>query len=139
MHDQFKYFLINEQKFYLGAKAGDILTALQNLEEDAPNMGNRALNRAAQGIVNQIRRVLHGRWDDSDVKYLKKLQKVGVALMKAIDEKDDMEEIVASSGAELQSLLTDLEMPINSLGGEDEFSGKNEDQPLNPGTDIDLD
>src|SRR6185503_4785915 len=96
MLDQFKSFLLNESKHYLGERSGDILNALQNLQDDAANMGNRALIRACQGIANQIRRILHGRWDEEEIQYLKRLQKVGVALMKGIDESENMEEIIAS-------------------------------------------
>lgn len=118
MIDQFRSFLLNEQRHYLGQRAGDILSALQNLQDDSGALGNRALIRACQSIVNQIRKILHGRWDEADVKYLKYLQKVGVAIMKAIDEKDDLKEVIASAASEMEGLLNKLEMPINSLGSE---------------------
>lgn len=126
MHDQFRSFLLNESKHYLGQRSGDILTALQNLQEDMDGLGKRAVMRAAQGIVNQIRIILHGRWDEQDVKYLKSLQKIGVALMKSIDENDDVKEIVASSVMELEGLLDKLQMPINNLGTEDNSEGEEE-------------
>lgn len=133
MMDQFKYFVINEQKFYLGQRAGDILTVIQNLENDASNMGNRALIRAIQGVANQIRRILRGRWDESDIQYLKRLQKVGVALLKGIDEKEDIEQLIVSCSAEIQSLLNDLEVPINSLGSQEEPDDTEDEQPLQQG------
>jgi len=117
---KFKEFLICENKFYLGQKAGDLLTAVQSLRDDAPQIGNRAMIRAAQGIVNQIRRILHGRWDDEDVKYLKQLQKIGVAIAKAIDSKENMDEVIASASQELEELLDKLEVPVNALGSEEE-------------------
>lgn len=119
MIDQFKSFLFNETKYYLGQRAGDILTALQNLQDDSNTLGNRALIRASQGVVNQIRRILHGRWDEGDVKYLKHLQKIGVAIMQAIDEKGDLPEVISSAVAEVEKMLSDLETPVNSLGSED--------------------
>jgi hypothetical protein len=82
-------------------------------------MGNRALIRACQGIVNQIRRILHGRWEDEDLQYLKQLQKIGVAIMKAIDDNTEMEEVIVSATTELEELLNKLQMPINSLGTEE--------------------
>lgn len=124
MLDQFKSFLLNETKYYLGQRAGDILTALQNLQEDMDGLGKRATTRAAQGIVNQIRIILHGRWDEQDEKFLKSLQKIGVALMKAIDENEDIKEIVASSVNEIEKMLDKLEMPINNLGAEDKKEPK---------------
>lgn len=116
----FKDFLICENKYYLGQKTGDLLTAVQSLMDDAPNIGNRAMIRAAQGIINQIRRILHGRWDDEDLKYLKQLQKIGVALAKAIDSKENMDEVIAAAVQELEDLTDRLEVPVNTLGSEEE-------------------
>jgi hypothetical protein len=130
---RFKDFLINENKYYLGQKAGDLLTAVQGLGEDAPNLGNRALIRAAQGIVNQIRRILHGRWDDEDAKYLKTLQKVGVALCKAIDAKDELEGVIASSAQTLEAMLGKMGVPVNNIGAEE---GEPAEEPLAAGSDI---
>jgi hypothetical protein len=114
----FKNFLINENKYYLGQKVGDILSALQSLSEDAPNLGNRALIRASQGIINQIRRVVHGRWDDEDLNSLKSLQKVGVAICKAIDEKSDMSGILAGAVAVIEKITQDSEVPVNDLASD---------------------
>ena len=41
----------------------------------------------AEDIANQIRKILHASWPRSEHKYLKVLQKCGVALMKAIEDK----------------------------------------------------
>jgi hypothetical protein len=137
MNIKFRDFLLNENKHYLGQKSGDVLTSLQNLEDDVGGMGNRASLRACQGIANQIRRILHGSWEEEDVKYLKRLQKVGVALMKAIDEKEDMEEVISSCGAEMQKLIDDLEVPINSLASsEDTEDNSKEPEPLMPGSEF---
>lgn len=114
--NQFKSFLLNESKHYLGKRSGDILTALQSLQEDISGLGTRAIIRASQQIVNQIRRIVHGRWDEQDVKYLAILQKIGVAIMKAIDEHDDLEEVIASSVSELEKMIDKLGTPINTLG-----------------------
>jgi len=130
----FKDFLISENKYYLAQKAGDLLTAVQSLGEDAPNLGNKALIRAAQGIINQIRRIVHSRWDDEDLKYLKVLQKIGVALCKSIDEKEDMAEVIASVQSELEEMLNKMEVPINSVGSEEEAEEGQE--PFAVGTDI---
>jgi hypothetical protein len=143
MFDQFKSFLLNETKHYLGQRAGDILTALQNLQDDASGMGSRALIRASQGIVNQIRRILRGRWNEQDVQHLKTLQKIGVALMKAIDENQELPEVIASSVMELEGLLDKLQVPINSLGTEDvdvpdetETPEESDDGPFKPGSEL---
>lgn len=138
MINQFKNYLLNEQKHYLGQRSGDILTALQNLQDDAENMGSRVLIRVCQGIVNQIRIILHGRWDEEDVKYLKKLQKIGVALMRAVDDNDDLPQVISSAVMELEGLLNDLQMPINSLGTEDVEPEEDTppEEPLQPGSEL---
>lgn len=133
---RFNDFLLNEDKYYLGQRAGDILTAIQSLSEDAPNMGARLLIRASQGIVNQIRRVLHGRWDDGEEKYLKKLQKVGVAIMRAIDSNEELSEVIAACAQEIETLLQDLEVPINSLGSEESPTEDDEVPPMDVGTQL---
>ena len=117
---KFKHFLLNEGKYYLAQKTGDLLTAIQSLRDDSPNMGNRALIRAAQGVINQIRRILKGRWDEGDTRYLEVLQKIGVALAKAIDTKDDMGIVIASAAQELEQMTSELEVPVNNLGNEEE-------------------
>jgi hypothetical protein len=133
----FKDFLINENKYYLGQKAGDLLSAVQELGEDAPNLGNRSLIRATQDLVNQIRRILHSRWDDEDLKYLKTLQKIGVALCKAIDDKEDIAEVISSVQDELEQMTAKMEVPVNNVGSEDDAEDNVEEKPITPGTDID--
>jgi hypothetical protein len=132
---RFKDFLTNENKYYLAQKSGDLLTAAQSLGEDAPNLGNRALIRATQGMINQIRLIVHGRWDDEDLKYLKTLQKIGVALCKAIDDKEDMATVISSVQSELEDMTGEMEVPVNSVGSEDEEQD-NANEPLSAGTDI---
>lgn len=117
---RFKEFLLNEQQAYLGLKVGDILTAAQELRDDAKNMGSRDLTRFSQRIVNQIRRILHSNWPREETKHLKVLQKAGVALMKAIDEKDDLGSTISGVVSVLEKLVASLGVPINKLASSDE-------------------
>lgn len=117
---RFKEFLLNEQQAYLGLKVGDILTAAQELRDDAKNMGSRDLTRFSQRIVNQIRRILHSNWPREEAKHLKVLQRVAVALMKAIDEKEDLGSTIAGSVSVLEKLVSNLGVPINKLASSDE-------------------
>lgn len=109
-------FIITEDRRYLGQQLGDILSALQSLASDADNLGNRQLIRGTQGIVSQIRRILHDSWPDSEEHTLKTLQKVGVALAKGIDTNEDLRQVIATSVQILQKSATDLGAPINDLG-----------------------
>jgi hypothetical protein len=112
----FREFLLNEQRAYLGQKVGDILTAVQDLRDDAKSMGSKNLVRYAEKVVNQIRRVLHTHWSREETKHLKALQKVGVALMKAIEERDDLEGTITSASQELEKLSGRLGVPLHQLG-----------------------
>jgi len=111
----FKGYLLYETKSYLGQKVGDILTALQSLNDDAPNMGTRQLLSAAKGIASQIKRILHDNWPDSETTTLKTLQRIGVALMKSIDENQPIGDVLSASVQELQQASEDLGMPVNDL------------------------
>lgn len=114
----FKNFLILEQREYLGEKVGDILTSVHELLSSEKQIGARQLVNNSENIVNQIRKILHSSWQKSERKFLKKLQKCGVAIMKAIEEKDDLKEILNSVSAELENITSKIGTPINKLGGE---------------------
>lgn len=115
MKNQFKSFLLLEEKVYLGQRIGDVLTALQELTDHAPNMGKRHLIRIIVNIVKQIRRILHGSWTYEEEKYLKELQKIGVALMKGLDDNEDLIQVVSSCTNTCEKLSDKLDTPINNL------------------------
>lgn len=115
----FRQFLILENRSFLGQKVGDILTATQELRDDSKNMGSRDLTRFSEKIVNQIRRILHSQWPREEKKHLLSLQKIAVALMKAIDEKDDLSSVVSSAASELEKLSGKLGVPIHKLASPD--------------------
>lgn len=112
---RFKEFLLNENRAYLAQKAGDILTALQELRDDAPNMGTRDLTQYSMRIVNLIRRILHSNWPKEEQPTLLGLQKAAVAIMKSIDEKDDLPGTITAVVGLMEKLVGDLGVPINSL------------------------
>lgn len=112
----FKHFLLNEEKSYLGQRINDVLTALHDLQEDIENLGSRHINRMAESIVNQIRRVLHSNWSEKQHKSLKSLQKAGVAIMKAIEEKGDIKAVLASATQEIEELSGKLGNPVSDIG-----------------------
>ncbi len=114
----FKDFLLNENKQILGHKVADILTAVQDLADNGQNMGTRLLVKRATTVVNMIRRILHSPWNDENQKYLKVLQKAGVALMKAIDEKDDLPGTIAGVSEELGKLSQKMHIPVHNLGSD---------------------
>jgi hypothetical protein len=116
----FKEFLLNESRAYLGVRIGDILNGIQDLSQNAKAMGTRQMVRNSEVIVNQIRRILHSNWSKEDEKHLKQLQKVGVALAKAMEEKDDLEDTIAACQQALEDLSGDLGVPVNQLGSPEE-------------------
>jgi len=128
----FKQFLLNENKAYLGQKVGDILTSLKEINADSKTMGSRDLVRFSERVANQIRRILHSNWSKEEKRYLLTLQKVAVAIMKAIDEKNDLAGIIASSTTTLEKLVADLGVPIHKFASPDKTDDKKEKNTAPP-------
>lgn len=112
---RFSSFIINEQSEFLAQKIGDLLTAVQDLRDNGKSMGTRDLTKFSEKIVNQIRRVLHSHWSREQQVHLKVLQKVAVAIMKGIEEKGDLNGIIAGSADTLEKLSGNLGVPLNRL------------------------
>ena len=112
----FKQFVLNEDKAYLDQRISDILSALQDLNDSADNMGARHLVSNAEAVVNQIRRVVHTHWPEKEESKLLVLQRCGVAIMRAVEEKDDLQSVLKSC----QSNLEDISggSVANNLGSE---------------------
>ena len=125
----FKYFLLHEDTVYLAQRVGDVLNALQELEQNADALGSRQMTRGVETVVNQIRRILHTAWPKEDEKYLKDLQKVGVGLMKAVEEKDDLPAILSSCSSELQQVMKRLGEPVNQLATPEDKMAHDEESP----------
>lgn len=128
MKVEFKDFILDENRAYFGQRLGDILNALQDLSDNSKGLGTRQLVRNSEGIVNQIRRILHTHWPAREEHNLKRLQKVGVAIMKAIEEKDDLEGILQGASGEMQGMLGDLDQPLNKLASPEGEETPKDDQ-----------
>jgi hypothetical protein len=124
MKFEFKDFLLNEDKAYLGQQIGNILSATQDLVQNSKGMGTRQLVRSSETIVNQMRRILHTHWPQQHEDDLKRLQKAAVAIAKSIEDKDSLEEILQGAAQELEGLMGDMDSPVNQLGSPPE-----QDQP----------
>ena len=120
----FKKYILNENKNYLAEKLSDILTSLQELDQHAGSMGSRHLLNNSEKIVSQLRRILHTKWGRGETESLKRLQKCGVAIMKSIEEKDDILPIIRSCVKEIESMLSDMDAPINKLPEHVDVSNK---------------
>lgn len=125
---EFRIELLTEDKSYLGRRISDILNGVHELDQNAPNIGTRELTNNAEGIVNQIRRILHTNWPRDDRKHLEALQKVGVAIMRSIEEKGDLPTVISNSGNELEKVLGDLGVKVNNLAAP-EVEGQVPDEP----------
>lgn len=126
----FKYFLINEDKAFLGHKIGDVLTAAQDLEDDLDNLGARQIARISDSIVNQIRKILHSNWQQNQHPHLQELQAVAVMIKKAIEEKRnkgatfDLKETIKMAIQKLEDLSTKLGQPVNQTTAPPEDAGE---------------
>jgi hypothetical protein len=126
---RFEYFLMNEGKVNLAQNMGDILTAIQGLSDDASGLSRRAMDRGINQVVDQIRRTLHGHWEDTERPFLLTLQKIGVALMNVLSETDgDIPSVLISSVSELERALSKIEEPINTVGAEKDVDEKPDDE-----------
>lgn len=126
--DRFKLFLINEERNFLGRKIGDVLTAMQDIQQDMPNLGSRHLTKLGEDLVNQIRAILHSRWSPKHEKDLRELQKVAVAIMRTIDERGDLREIIPTATQVLQTVSGKLGAKVNNLKAPDAIPGQNASQ-----------
>jgi hypothetical protein len=126
---RFKEFLLTEQREFLIDKINDILTGIHELLQAGKQMGARQMLKNSEEVVGRIRSILHGSWPRSEHKYLKVLQKCGVALMKAIDEKGDLPEVFNSVRAELEKLSGKFKKPVNKLGTADEEKPEQPEEP----------
>jgi hypothetical protein len=122
--DRFKVFLLNEERSFLGRKVGDVLTAMQDVQQDMPNLGQRHLTKIAENLVNQIRKILHGRWSPKYQKDLRELQKVAVAIMRTIEEKGDLKEILPTATQTVQTLSGKLGVKVNNLEAPEQLPGQ---------------
>jgi uncharacterized protein YydD (DUF2326 family) len=113
--NKFENFLLNEDKNYLGNKVSDILSALQDIQGDIDNLGSRHLSKLAEGVINQIRTILHSNWNLKNIKYLKELQKIGVFISKTIEEKGDLKQTIPAATKALEELAGKIGAKINDL------------------------
>ena len=121
---EFKDFLLSENESYLGQQIADVVSALSDLNTHGPNMGTRPTVEAAETIVGKIRRILHTHWPKEETKYLAALQKVGVSIMRAVEEKDDLLGVLQSSEQELSKTTSDMGVPVNSLASPETSSSE---------------
>ena len=130
----FKQYLLNEDRAYFGERIGDVLNAVEDLVDNGNSMGTRQLVKKSEVIVNQIRRILHTNWPKKEEKNLEKLQDLGVAISRAIEDKDDLVNVLTSVKDNLSELSADLGQPVQKSGeGEKQpETGPEPSQPENP-------
>ena len=125
---RFKEFLLNEEKSYLGHRVAGVLTAMQDTQDDMPNLGSRHLNKIAEDLVDQIRKILHSSWSGKNQRYLKDLQKIAVAIKKTIEEKGDLKQLLPSATQSMQELSGKLGVKLNNLEAPEQFPGQDASQ-----------
>lgn len=117
---RFKNFILTEAEDYFVQRVSDILSALQDLNDAAGDMGARHLVSNAQTIVNQMRRIIHTHWPQSERPALETLQKCAVAIMKAIEEKDDLPGVLKACQSHVESIAGRQNKPVNKIASEEE-------------------
>lgn len=109
----FKDFLC-ENKNYLAQQIGTVLSATQDLEQNT-QMSNRDYLKHSAKIRDQIRQLIRNRWQDSEIKFVKMLQKPACALAKTIDNKENLKELIPEVSKSLAEIIEKMGVPINNL------------------------
>lgn len=128
----FQDFVLNEDRAYFGERVGDLLNAIQDLVDNGQGMGTRQLVKKSEGIVNQIRRIVHTNWPKKEEKNLEKLQDMGCAISRAIEEKDDLQNILTTVKGALEELSADLGQPVQQSGDGEKEDDKGPAPPQGP-------
>jgi hypothetical protein len=97
---------------------------MQDLQNDMENLGSRHLTRLAEEIVNQIRKIIHSQWSPKNQKHLEELQKIGVGILKTIEDKGDLKEILPAATQALQNLSGALGAKVNDLQAPEQEQGE---------------
>lgn len=119
MGGRFRRYVLAEQTEFLGKQIGDVLSALKSLAEDAGRLGTRQIIRVSDQIVDDMRRILKGRWPTEDYGHLQELQKVAVYLKKSCDSNEKpLTDVVQACKAAVENLTAKLGTPINDAGGD---------------------
>ena len=111
---RFKEFLLKENEDnYLEVKIGDILSALQNMLEDSGVMSKKDVSDNLVSVANKIKPLLNS--GNKNLKALKTLQKVAVAIYSGVDNGEDPKTIIQICTTELESLLSGSGSTINKI------------------------
>jgi hypothetical protein len=101
---EFKDFLLSENRAYLDQRISDILSALQDLNDNAENMGTRHVVSNSEKIVNRIRRIIHTHWPEKEEPRLLVLRKCAAAIMRSIENKDDLNSILKKCQSNVEDI-----------------------------------
>ena len=125
MQNNFKQFLLLENEQFLAVQMNNVL---QDLQDEIENIGTKNLVKTSQLIANNIRNIIKSHWEISTNKPLVSLQKCGVAILKAIQEKSDLKDVFPSLIEEIQKAISQMKEPVNRIANPSAKSEK--DQPV---------
>jgi hypothetical protein len=111
----FKNYLIVENDQFLAVQVNNVLEDLQNLLDEIENIGTRNLVKTSNVIANNIRNIVKSHWEVSNEKPLLSLQKCGVAILKSIEEKSDLKELIPELVKEIENSLAQMKQPVNKI------------------------
>lgn len=124
----FKQFLIIENEQFLALQTNDILEDLKNLKDEIENIGTKNLVKTSQLIANNIRNIIKSHWEISTDKPLLSLQKCGVAILKAIQEKSDLKDIIPACIEEIEKTISQMKEPVNRIASPSAKISKTEEE-----------
>ena len=140
MNLNFKSFLLTENRQILANDIGQILTYLQSVQDNTGMQKSRDLKDVPKQVQKMVHSVLEKTPSNEDVKYVQKLSKIAGALMMSVDHKYkdqnlDVKQLIPTAVSELEKIVSDMGVPINALGVDQQTPEKNQtgvDKPLKP-------
>jgi hypothetical protein len=132
----FRQFILRENDEFLKEKSGDIYGDLQNIQSTMKQIGVDSLVNDIKVVISKCRAIVQGHWLKQQFKYLEALQKAAIALSNAVEEKDDLENVINSAVDLIKNEIIDkISGPINNLGTEpDEAPAPDQPPPQAPPT-----
>ncbi len=113
----FKYYIFKENIKMLGSKIGDIISNFEKAIEQYDVVGLKTSMHNIAEISADIRSLIQGHMATENKKYMKELQKIGVALEKMIENKQgDSKKTLEDCASSLKNIAKEIGVPLNDIG-----------------------
>ena len=117
----FKTYLTSNARDNFAGKLSSALESIHILINDIDNLKTKSAIDAAELIAFNLKAILKNNMFRSkeEKEYLKTIQKVVFAILKALDTNEELKPVLKASAQELQAILSKIGEPINSIAVEE--------------------